>query len=251
MKKYFLIFALIFGVFFGGCVSIHCPLSKSNFENLKIHFENVELPDSGNRKLIKTTISGRILDSALSISSYKIRYQGDKVFIDIDRKTGTSGMAMDYYIQFLMQPGVKDIYIGKDLFWTRSAESFFKSKNMKFPLNILVEKDYSAVVAQGPVEREISPEESASVKKFASYISKNLTMEKCTKWSKNAIAFEISDFGIFAEHDKKYLMISVQAYFEDQKAFDMRRSLGRHRLSVVHNILLFDYYTFQEKGWVY
>ena len=129
MKK--LTFALIFAfasLLFAGGFALHSAVSKNNFESLNIHFENVEPDNPQKSKLVKTTISGWILDSALSISSYKIRYKNDKVFIDIDRKIGSTGMAMDYYIQFLMRVSVKEIYIGNSLFWTRSAESYFKFK---------------------------------------------------------------------------------------------------------------------------
>jgi len=100
----------------------------------------------------------------------------------------------------LMRADVKDIYIGNSLFWTRSAESFFKSKNMKFPLNIVVAKDYSGDVAWGQ-EICLSEQECADIKKFAEHVSKTLTFEKCKTWNKNAVAFEICDFGIYAYSD--------------------------------------------------
>lgn len=248
MGKHFLILALIL---FTGCANVHSPVSKGNLKDLDIQFESVEPTDSGNRKLVKTTISGKIPDSALSISSYKIRYENDKVFIDIDRKIGGMGMATDYYIQFLMRPTVKDIYIGVSLFWTRSAESFFKSESKRFPLNIVVKKDFSGNVASAVVERELSEQEKADVKKFAEHISRTLAFEKCKAWCRNAVAFEICDFGIFAEHDKKYLMMNVDAYFDGAEVFDMRRRVGKHDVSALHNILLFDYDTLEEHGWVY
>mgnify|MGYP007101877549 FL=1 len=172
MKK--LTFALICTfnmLLLAGCATLHSPILKYNFKDFDIHFENVELDNPQKSKLIKTTISGWILDSALSISSYKIRYKNDKVFIDIDRKIGSTGMAMDYYIQFLMSQNVKEIYIGNSLFWTRSAESYFKSENMNFPLNIVLPKEVSDV-AQGPVERYLSEEKQADIKKFSQHIKK-------------------------------------------------------------------------------
>ena len=252
MKK--LTFALIFAfasLLFAGGFALHSAVSKNNFESLNIHFENVEQDNPYKSKLIKTTISGRILDSALGISSYKIRYKNDKVFIDIDRKIGSTGMAMDYYIQFLMRADVKDIYIGNSLFWTRSAESFFKSKNMKFPLNIVVAKDYSGDVAWGQ-EICLSEQECADIKKFAEHVSKTLTFEKCKTWNKNAVAFEICDFGIYAYSDgSKYLMMSVDAYFDGAELSDNRVRIGNHDVSALHNVLLFDYDTLEEIGWVY
>lgn len=254
MKKHILIFTVIsaFASFlFAGCVCFHSPISKGNFNDLDIQFENVELSNPYKSKLVKTTISGWMLHSALSISSYKIRYENDKIFIDIDRKIGSTGMGMDYYIQFLMRPSVKDIFIGNSLFWTRSAESFFKSKNMKFPLNIVVKNDYSDGVAWGK-EICLSEQECADIKKFAEHVSKTLTFEKCKTWNKNAVAFELCDFGIFAEYDgRKFFCMSVDAYFDGAEVFDMRRRVGKHDVSALHNILLFDYDTFEEIGWVY
>lgn len=254
MKKHILILTLIFTVacvLIAGCESLHSPILKYNFKDFDIQFENVELDNPYKSKLIKTTISGWILDSALSISSYKIRYENQKVFIDIDRKIGSTGMGMDYYIQFLMSANVKDIYIGNSLFWTRSAESFFKSKNMNFPLNIVVAKDYSGDVAW-VVERDITEQESADIKKFAEHVSKTLTFEKCKTWNKNAVAFEICDFGIYAYSDgSKYLMMSVDAYFDGAELSDNRVRIGNHDVSARHRFLLFDYNTLEERGWVY
>ena len=254
MKK--LTFALIYTfnlILLAGCATLHSPILKGNFKDFDIHFENVELDNPQKSKLIKTTISGRILDSALGISSYKIRYKNDKVFIDIDRKIGSTGMAMDYYIQFLMSPSVKEIYIGNALFWTRSAESYFKSENMNFPLNIVLPKEVSDV-AQGPVERYLSEEEQADIKKFSQHIKNTLTFENCKLWSKNAVAFEICDFGIYAESDgRKFFCMSVNAYFDgaEIEKFDRRVRVGKHDVSALHNVLLFDYDTFEEIGWVY
>lgn len=252
MKKLILIFTVAC-VLLAGCGSLHSPILKYNFKDFDIHFENVELDNPQKSKLIKTTISGWILDSALSISSYKIRYENDKVLIDIDRKIGSTGMGMDYYIQFLMSPNVKEIYIGNALFWTNSAESYFKSENMNFPLNIVLPKEVSDV-AQGPVERYLSEEEQGDVKKFAQHIKNTLTFEKCKAWCKNAVAFEICDFGIFAESDgRKFFCMSVDAYFDSAEIekFDRRVRVGKHDVSALHNVLLFDYDTLEEIGWVY
>ena len=252
MKKLILIFTVAC-VLLAGCGSLHSLILKYNFKDFDIYFENIELDNPYKSKLIKTTISGWILDSALSISSYKIRYENDKVFIDIDRKIGSTGMGMDYYIQFLMSPSVKEIYIGNALFWTRSAESYFKSENMSFPLNIVLPKGVSDV-AQGPVERYLSEEEQADIKKFSQHIKNTLTFENCKAWCKNAVAFEICDFGIFAESDgRKFFCMSVDAYFDgaEIEKFDRRVRVGKHDVSALHNVLLFDYDTLEEIGWVY
>jgi len=49
----------------------------------------------------------------------------------------------------------------------------------------------------------------------------------------------------------KYLMMSVDAYFDGAKVSDMRVRVGKHDVSALHNILLFDYDTLEERGWVY
>lgn len=114
MKRFVFLFATLFL-----CTGCFCtPVKKDSFQNLKIEFEETENPE-----LIKATVSGKILDSALCIESYKIKYANEKVYIDINRKLGGStGVSMDYHIQFLVNRNVKEIYIGKDLFWSAKQE---------------------------------------------------------------------------------------------------------------------------------
>lgn len=124
---------------------------------------------------------------------------------------------------------------------------------MNFPLNIVLPKEVSDV-AQGPVERYLSEEEQADIKKFSQHIKNTLTFENCKPWSKNAVAFEICDFGIYAESDgRKFFCMSVDAYFDgaEIEKFDRRVRVGKHDVSALHNVLLFDYDTLEEIGWVY
>lgn len=116
MKKFFVL--LIASVLlYSSCVS--APVKKESFQNLKIEFAETENP-----LYLKATVSGTILDSALCIESYKIKYAKEKVYIDINRKLGAStGVSMDYYVQFLMNRNVKKVYIGKDLFWSAALEN--------------------------------------------------------------------------------------------------------------------------------
>ena len=83
MKKVLIFLILCINTLLLSCVT-SSPVKKDVFDNLKIDFEKTE-----NNHLVKVTINGRILDSSLSIESYKIRYEGNKVFIDINRGIST------------------------------------------------------------------------------------------------------------------------------------------------------------------
>ncbi|MCR5400523.1 MAG: hypothetical protein K6E78_02885 [Treponema sp.] len=117
LKKFFLLLCVFcaFGLILTGCLSVPVtvPVKKSDFSNLKIEFEETENP-----LYLKASVSGRILDSSLCIERYEIRYENEKVFIEIMRRPGSaSGVSLDYLIQFLVNRDVKKIYIGNDLFW--------------------------------------------------------------------------------------------------------------------------------------
>ena len=45
--------------------------------------------------------------------------------------------------------------------------------------------------------------------------------------------------------------MSVDAYFDGAELSDNRVRIGKHDVSALHNVLLFDYGTFEEIGWVY
>ncbi len=130
MKKVLIFLILCINTLLLSCVT-SSPVKKDVFDNLKIDFEKTE-----NNHLVKVTINGRILDSSLSIESYKIRYEGNKVFIDINRGIKQTGISLDYFIQFYMNKDVNEIYIGNDLFWTSSVVSYFKSEWLSYPLNV-------------------------------------------------------------------------------------------------------------------
>ena len=127
MKKFLAvcIFALV--LLFTSCTSA----SIKGFNNLDIKFEETQEDD-----LVKTTISGFKCSSAISIGSYQVEYKNNKVLVRIKEKLNDTGMAMNYHIQFLVSKSVNEIYIGKDLFWTSSVESYFKGQNFSFPLNV-------------------------------------------------------------------------------------------------------------------
>ena len=146
------------------------PVKKSDFSNLKIEFEETENP-----LYLKATVSGRILDSALCIESYKIKYANEKVYIDINRKLGAStGVSMDYHIQFLVNRDVKKIYIGKDLFWSAALE-----RGELFLLNEL--KSADTIVVSKTVGNEQITLNAEQIRDFLKKlkVAKNLGMRKC------------------------------------------------------------------------
>ena len=245
MKKTFILIILFISTVFVSCVSLfRLSVSKSDFKNFDIGFEKTEKPYE-----LKVTISGEILDSALSIESYKIRYEKNKVFIDIDRKIKNTGISMDYYIQFLMNTDVKEIYIGKDLFWTSSVKSYFKSKGFRFPLNINKKNDYK--YPRLGKNSELSDKEKKDIEKFIKYISKNISLDICNNWNEKAVGFDLSRFGIYEDSGKKYLFITVYAYFENSNSFDRMATVDKTAISILHNILTFDYDTYEELGWIF
>lgn len=240
MKKVFLSLILFLCALLTSCIST----SKILFDNLKIQIEETE-----KEYLSKVTISGFKITSALSIKDYQIKYDNDRIFIKINESLKNTGMSTDYYVQFLMKKNVKEIYIENQLVWTNSVESYFKNQKFEFPINInkVIDERITSIEKQ----EKLSESEQKSVKEFMQYLSKKITIEKCKKWKKNAIAFNISNFGIFEDAGKKYFCISVDAYFENEKIYDMVKKVDNMDISVLHNILLYDYETYEELGWVF
>ena len=155
MKKFLAVCIFASALLFASCISA----SVKGFNNLDIQFEETQEDD-----LVKATISGFKCSSAISIGSYQVEYKNNKVLVRIKEKLNDTGMAMNYYIQFLMSKSVNEIYIGKDLFWTSSVESYFKGQNFSFPLNV----DKSILLNKVSVEGEskISEAENKELKKF-------------------------------------------------------------------------------------
>ncbi len=56
---------------------------------------------------------------------------------------------------------------------------------------------------------------------------------------------------MFEDAGKKYFCVSVNAYFEKIEAHDMIQKIKNTDVSVLHNVLLFDYDTYEETGWVF
>jgi len=245
MKKNYILLCILCGIFFISCVSsIHSKLSKSDFTNLDIDFEEIEKED-----LLKVTIYGKILDSALSVESYKIKYDKNTVYIDVDRRLKYTGIAIDYYIQFLMNKNIKEIYIGKSLFWTSSVEAYFNSEKMTFPVNYENSTNYKSINIGK--ETELSEQEQNDVRKFSQYILKYITTEKCKVWNEKSVGFNISKYGIYKDGDKKYFIISVDAYSENQNIYDKIERVGKNTITVLHNVLMFDYDNYKELGWMF
>lgn len=55
----------------------------------------------------------------------------------------------------------------------------------------------------------------------------------------------------YEDAGKKHLCVSVNAYSETAEIFDQAQKLKNMDISVLYNILLFDYDTFEEEGWVF
>ena len=239
LKKLLSLCIFASALLFTSCTSA----SIKGFNNLDIKFEETQEDD-----LVKATISGFKCSSAISIGSYQVEYKNNKVLVKIKEKLTSTGMAMNYYIQFLMSKSVNEIYIGKDLFWTSSVESYFKGQSFSFPLNV----DKSILLNKVSVEGEskISEAENKELKKFIEHFCKNINFEKCKKWNGKALAFNVSDFAIYEEAGKKYFCASVYAYAEKMPAHDRMQKIKNTDITVLHNILLFDYNTYEEVGWV-
>lgn len=239
MKKFLTACIFASALLFASCISA----SVKEFNNLDIEFEETQ-----EDYLVKATISGFKLTSALSIDSYQVEYKNNKVFVKINEKLKNTGMSMHYHIQFLMGKSVNEIYIGKELFWTSSVKSYFKGQNFNFPLN--VNKSLMPNKASLEGESNLSEAENKDVKKFMEHFSKEINFEKCKKWNGKALAFNIYDFGIYEDAGKKYFCVSVKAYTEKTPAHDRAQKIKNTDITVLHNIMLFDYNTYEEKGWV-
>ncbi len=227
---------------------INCAYAQiKSFQNLAVHFEETE------NDLLKVTISGFKLTSALSIKNYQIEYDDNKVYVKIKESFKNTGISMDYYIQFLMRKSVKEIYLGNQLLWTNSVESYFKNQKLQFPLDIntKINKNSKINLNNNPAQTELSKEEIQKINDFIKYLSQNLSFENCKKWKKDAVAFSLSNFGIFEEVEKQYLCVSVNAYSEKSETFDREQKLKNMDISVLYNILLFDYNNYEEVGWVF
>lgn len=244
MKKVLIFLILCINTLLLSCVT-SSPVKKDVFDNLKIDFEKTE-----NNHLVKVTINGRILDSSLSIESYKIRYEGNKVFIDINRGIKQTGISLDYFIQFYMNKDVNEIYIGNDLFWTSSVVSYFKSEGLSYPLNIKKSIENTKRTISG--EEEISENEKKEIQKFMNYFSDNISFEKCKEWNKRAVAFSIYDFGVYEEYDgRNFFVVKVKAFYENNQVYDRIEKIQNMDITSLYNLLMFNYETYEELGWVF
>ena len=100
-------------------------------------------------------------------------------------------------------------------------------------------------------EVSLSDKEIRELEKFADHIEKELTVEKCRAWNKTAVAFDVSGCGIFIDAGKKYFTLNVYAYEEGSDVYDRWEKVGKNNLTVLYNVLLFDYDSYEERGWVF
>jgi|GEM_PF-5611742 len=244
MKKVLVFLIFCISTLLLSCVT-NSPVKKDLFNNLEINFQETE-----NINFLKVTINGKILDSILSIESYKIRYENNKVFIDINRNIKPTGISFEYFIQFYMNKDVNEIYIGNDLFWTSSVESYFKSEGLNYPLDIKKSIKNTKRTISGEVE--ISENEKKEIQKFMNYFSEKTSFEKCNEWNNRAIAFSIYDFGIHEEDDgRKFFVVKVKAFYEKDKIYDRIEKIQNTDITSLYNLLLFNYETYEELGWVF
>lgn len=120
---------------------------------------------------------------------------------------------------------------------------------MTYPLNISasVNLNYNSLENQS----ELSEKDRTAAENFMKIFTEQVSFETCKQWSKKADAFSISDFGIFEDAGKKYFCASVKAYFNDPEARGRITLIENTEITVLHNILLFDYDTYEECGWVF
>lgn len=132
-----------------------------------------------------------------------------------------------------------------------SVEAYFKANNLNYPLNIQETKNDKTIGSLDTEQAELSQQEKKDLNDFIQYFSGKIKFEDCKKWKKDALAFDIFNFGILEDAGKKYLYISVKAYSNDPVLTDREVRIENTDISVLSNILLFDYNTYEELGWVF
>ena len=93
-----------------------------------------------------------------------------------------------------------------------SVEAYFKANNLNYPLNIQETKNDKTIGSLDTEQAELSQQEKKDLNYFIQYFSGKIKFEDCKKWKKDALAFDITNFGIFEDAGKKYFYISVKAY---------------------------------------
>ncbi|MBN1499863.1 MAG: hypothetical protein JW982_06905 [Spirochaetes bacterium] len=107
---------LLIMIFMISAVSCMSPVKmKSEIRDFKI--EVIEIPGSSD-SLVK--ITGKSMDSALWIRSYRIEYKGKNVYVNLDRSLQPTGISSPYYLEFLIPDETENIYLGKnEIIWER------------------------------------------------------------------------------------------------------------------------------------
>ena len=131
-----------------------------------------------------------------------------------------------------------------------SVKSYFKSEGLNYPLDIKKSIKNKKRTISGEIE--ISENEKKEIQKFINYFSKNITFEKCKKWNETASAFSIYDFGVYEEDDgQKFFIVKVKAYFDNNQVHDRIEKIQNMDISSLYNLLMFNYETYEELGWVF
>lgn len=131
-----------------------------------------------------------------------------------------------------------------------SVEAYFKNNNLNYPLNIQETKNDKIKGSLDTEQAELSQQEKKELNEFIQHFCNEVKFEECKKWKKDALAFDITNFGIIEDAGKKYFCLSVKAYSNDQVLSDREVRIENTDISVLSNILLFDYDTYEELGWV-
>ena len=90
--------------------------SKDDISNFRI-----EISEFDTNETLLCRIYGNTKDSALWIKSYKLEYDGQNVFVLIEKSLNPTGISDPYFIQFIIPEITENIYLGrKELIWNPS-----------------------------------------------------------------------------------------------------------------------------------
>ena len=124
------------------------------------------------------------------------------------------------------------------------VESYFKNQDLNFPLHIS-KPDFNN-------PSELTDNEKADLQAFYKHFSKSITQDVCKRWNENAVGFVCSNYGIMEDCGKKYFTVGIYAYYNDvELIYGQKEKVKGYDISYLYNILMFDYTTYKELGWVF
>lgn len=243
MKKQNLMLVIILSlIVFSSCTTV--SISDYEISNLKISINDT----SDNNKLV--TITGNSFDSALYISSYSITYKKQCAFVSIKKSLSKSSISTPYFLQFVVTPEVRSIYIQNKLVWTSSVSDYFTSIHYSAPITFI--KDYKYMIVnpnEGEQDGMIFKKE---IDAFYKYLQKNITINKCKTYCKDADGFVFSNPFIYEDNGQKYFAVNVFAYLSGNKETTIPfKKVDNNDITKYHNIMCFGFYDYNEKGWIF